>query len=481
MKNKKIIIFISLICLIFFVAIGLDLTPYLRGPAPYPPDWQWSYLFINTFQKIWAPLITVIFIFLLFLYLNSKKEEYIQKKEKIILFIIIFLSFLFQLSVLFFSRAGIFVLIHRIINPDLNGYFTESLNISDMFNFLSTYNEKVLKFPMHAQGHPPGAILFFYAINQITVPLSFLYSFIEKFSPSHSDTKLFWQALSSSQKLASVISSFLIPLLSSFIVLPLYYLGKKLYGLKTGVNSIFLYIFIPSVVLFIPINDVFLAFFPLSSLLLFIKGIESKSKVYLFFSGVIFLFGIFFSLSLFPILIILFFMFLYYSLLQEKSIFKNSILSINFLLGIVIIPILLFIFFHFNFIEVSKTLMSGLPKGRLYNVWAFYNLYDFFIFTGIPVLILFALKLKELISIKKLRETDFLFLGFVVMIFLLNFSGSVRGEVGRIWLPFVPFLVLSITNFITNSLKFKTNFFLIILLLQVLQILIMQEFWVMLW
>lgn len=67
------------------------------------------------------------------------------------------------------------------------------------------------------------------------------------------------------------------------------------------------------------------------------------------------------------------------------------------------------------------------------------------------------------------------------MIIILNFSGSVRGETGRIWIPYVPFMVLVTTKFIADKIKFSNKLFAGVLILQALQILVMQEFWVMLW
>jgi hypothetical protein len=76
------------------------------------------------------------------------------------------------------------------------------------------------------------------------------------------------------------------------------------------------------------------------------------------------------------------------------------------------------------------------------------------------------------------------------MLLILNFSGSVRGETGRIFSIFMPFMVLIAAGFTTNNLKFTphhngagftTRQFGVFLALQALQILVMQEFWVMLW
>jgi hypothetical protein len=155
--NKKIVIVIAIILLVFIFLIAFDAFLFLRGPGPYPPNWQWPYQFTNTLNKIWLPILVIAGILGAGWYLESKTEKKIEKKQWFILISLIFLSFIFQLSVLFFSRAGIFVLIQRIINPHLNGYFTTALSITNVADFLQTYNQKVLSFYMHAQGHMPGS------------------------------------------------------------------------------------------------------------------------------------------------------------------------------------------------------------------------------------------------------------------------------------------------------------------------------------
>ena len=60
----------------------------------------------------------------------------------------------------------------------------------------------------------------------------------------------------------------------------------------------------PSVLLFIPINDTFISIFPLSSLLILFKALEARSRLLLALSGIVFAVGVYFSISLLPILAI---------------------------------------------------------------------------------------------------------------------------------------------------------------------------------
>lgn len=471
MFKLKIIKVLSLLSVLFFVAIALDLTPFLRGPADYSPDWRWQYQFVNTFARIWLPALVVFSTLFMF-----RKFEQNKTRETIVLVCAILLSVFFQFSVLYFSRSGISVLVHRIINPELNGYFTTATQIKDVGAFLSGFEQNVLRFSMHAQGHPPGAVLLFWAVNKVFEVFSYLNQISSGFTPSHSDVRAVWIALKPYEKTGALFIAFFIPILSSLVMIPLYYCSKLLYGVKTAVRTTFLYMFIPSLVLFIPINDVFLPIFTVVTLLFLLKGLKTPKKYNLFISGLTFSLGLFFSLSLLPLGLTFALLMLLYS--NRNKIRQTLVLpSVLFIFGFFLLPLKLLLLFNFNFFTVSQTLMSGLPKFRAYQIWVFYNLYDFFIFCGIPILILFCwFAIRE----ARTRFASKEFVAFTVMLFLLNFSGAVRGEVGRIWIPFVPFVVLLVSFFATKELKLTTKQFILILFLQALQVILMQEFWVML-
>ena len=466
------------VTLLFCVLISFDIFPFLRGPAPYPPDWQWEYFFINTLEKIWLP-VAVIWVILIFsYYLERKTEMHIQKHESKILFCLICLFFLFQLSITFFSRAGIGVLLARIIHPDMNGYFTAAIQIHDVSSFLKTFNATVLSFPMHAQGHPPGAILFFWVIEQIFRPISFFFGFLNNISLSHSDIAQIWKGLTISQKTTALITGLFIPFLSTFTSLFVYYIGKKLYGIRVGIRAACISISIPSFIFFIPLNDVFLPLFPLSSFYCFVRGLSEEKPSLLFLSGVIFSAGLFFSISLLPLLF-LFGMYLVWRR-EIKIIFQNGPI---FFLGMLPIPLSLFLY-GYNTLLVFQTLLRGLPENRAYLTWVFFNVSDFFIFLGIPLFFFFMILLCKYIGITiglQLKKIDPLTIGTIGMITLLDVSGSVRGEVARIWLPMYPFFVLSSIFFMTKTLRIQRKGFVLILFLQFVQVLFMQEFWVMLW
>jgi len=112
---------------------------------------------------------------------------------------------------------------------------------------------------------------------------------------------------------------------------------------------------------------------------------------------------------------------------------------------------------------------------RSYIPWIFYDLYDFFTFSGIPVLIM------SIIIIKNLFNKDIFTFSFFGVLLILDISGLSRAESGRIWMPYMPFLASIVAYYLTDRLKLSSKLFITILFLQFIQILFIQEFWVTLW
>ncbi len=469
------ILVISLSSLVFFLAVAFDIIPQIRGPSPYPPEWQWPYQFVNTLNKIWFPLIVITAIIAVILYLE-KTKHHSKKREILALLVLIILGFLFQLSVLYFSRSGISVLFHRIANPKLNGYFTASLNIVNIKQFLRDYDKLVLTLPMHTIAHPPGTIIIFFIINKIASLFLPLMTFVNKLAPVRGDVRILWLSLAPYQRLGSLIAGPLFSFLSTLTTLPLYLLGKFLYGRRVALRAATLYLFVPALTLFIPLPDIVFPLFSTTALLFFLTGLKKNQSLFLVLSGLTAALGIFFTLGILPIVFLSLLLFIFDYLNGNKGRLK---LLISYLVGLILPFLLLDIFFRFNIVKVGITIMKGGIAHRSYLIWLIYNLWDFFIFAGIPVLIIFLFNLRH--SLKKISSADYFLWSYSLMLLVLNISGASRAETGRIWLLFIPPLVLLVANFLTKNLKFSSKILVYILLWQAAQVLVMQEFWVTLW
>ncbi|HEX8932144.1 MAG TPA: glycosyltransferase family 39 protein, partial [Patescibacteria group bacterium] len=330
-------------------------------------------------------------------------------------------------------------------------------------------------------------ILLFYILKQLIAPFTLFINFANNLNPGHGDVMQLWHTLLPINKATALFSAFFIPLLSTISLVPLYFSAKTLYGTRVAQRSIFLFFFIPTIVFFIPINDAFLHLFSITAFFFLLKGLEKNQKISFFLSGVFLLLGIFFNLSLLPILLLLFIFALLFLRYKKAALLNNYLTAgIFFSLGVFLPLFFLNLFFHFNLIQVMHTITTHAPGnlGRSYPLWLYFNIQDFLIFCGIPIALIFLLMIKKFflqIIKNQLTAIDPLFVAFFMMIIVINFSGFVLGETGRLWSPYIPFMVLITVSFVTSKLKFSNKLFVGILILQIIQLLVMQEFWVMLW
>ena len=480
-KQNKLFSLLIISSLFIYFSIAFDILPFFRGTAPYPPEWQWPYQLSNTLSKLWFPLLVSGIIVLM----ASITERYspLRKKTHIIILLVIILGILFQISVLYYSRAGVGVLLHRILDPEITGYFAASTHISSISEFLRTFNTIYSTLPLYAGYHPPFSTLLFTVITGMSHALSPLAPFITDLKPTEPDVALLWTGLTTDQKVAALISPFVIMLLCTICVVPLFYTIKKLYNEKFAIRAILLFICIPSLILFVPMNDVFMPVFSATSLYFFIRGLKHFSKYGFFLSGLFLSLGSFFSLTFIPILL---FYIVYgaLELLKTKKDFHRLLAPItSFGFGYLIMPYLLFLFFSYNFIETVLKLLNhhaAVENLKRYSLGLFYAPFDFLLFLGVPVSLLLISTLFSLRKNKTIQHSSNITIAFWIFFLVTVASGSVRFESARIWTPFIPLaLVVAVMEMKNN--KLSTQQFLVVLLLVIIQTIIFQTVLVTVW
>lgn len=474
--SNKTFTYVVLISLFFLLALVFDLSPYLRGPAPYPPEWRWPYLYVNTLAKLWLPLLLTIFLLFLTHITENMKLKKIIKNEKRIIAAFILAFFFFQMSFIYYDRGGLRAFFFKVAHPGMNGYFTTSLTIPDLRTFLKEYPNRVKKYPQHAHGHPPGVTLYFYAINNTIARFPQLKVLVNSVKPKRDDMQILWSSLKWNEKIGAIISGYILAFLSLLALPFIYIVGKSIYGIKVGMRAMILYGFIPSVSLFIPLPDALFAIFSILSFLFLSKGIKENKLRPLLIAGIILSIGIFFSLSLLPVLLL----FICYIIFTQKKLVERNTTAKLFLFSVgILIPFFSLFLLDYDSLAAAQTIIKNGTYGSTYLLWLFYSPYDFFMFAGIPLFIFFLLQIKQslfLIYTRVRKNIDKLFISFLLVLLAVNITGASRTETGRIWLPFIPFLVIIVTNFLTNERKISDHKFKLLLILEVLHIFIYRTY-----
>ncbi|HVR70764.1 MAG TPA: hypothetical protein VMT87_07950 [Vicinamibacteria bacterium] len=80
---------------------------------------------------------------------------------------------------------------------------------------------------------------------------------------------------------------------------------------------------------------------------------------------------------------------------------------------------------------------------RRYSLWLVFNLVDFALFAGVPVALAWAIRTVRSARHQPREASDRMRLGTALALAALLLSGQTRGEVGRIWLPLLPALLVA--------------------------------------
>ncbi len=170
------------------------------------------------------------------------------------------------------------------------------------------------------------------------------------------------------------------------------------------------------------------------------------------------------------------------SVFLKTNYFSSFTFTAKYLLVFPIASIILFLSLYFVYkfdifstYHVSKLLHDQATlRNRTYHIWLFFNLYDFFLFLGIPVsVVIFKSLFTEL---KDLKHIDISLASFLFTVFILNLSGRVLGEVSRLWLPLMPFALYPFSKELLDKNWNRFAQIAIFFILLFLQVITFREF-----
>jgi hypothetical protein len=464
---KKILLVTTTISLIFNFLIVTDLIPLIRNYPDPNLSSAWPYYFVNTFNKVWAPSLAMLGILIAFV---LKAKGKISKIPYLTLMVI--LVFIFQISLVYYSRFGINVMFRRVADPGINGYFSASLTDHSIPQLIQEFPEINNTFFQHAPTHPPGAIALVKLSNTFfennPKVSGYIYSKINK--PS-GEAERHWNILKPFERVSAIFVAFASHLIAAFSIIPLFFIVRKLFDEKTAAISVLLYSFIPGFSFFAPFFDPLYSLIGLTGFLFAVYGLKNAER-YLFLSGVIFGISLLFSLSVIPILVMVFF----WVLFEKQLIFRR----ILYLISGYFTSLILLIALGFNPVSTSLAISAAVAhKAREYLPTLFFNPLDFFTFLSIPITILFVFASLVLVKDKNSKVIN-ITVSFLIVLTLLTISGLTRGEVGRIWLPLM-FIPVIISAFLVSRLGMNFRQISLISIHIAIQTILIEEFWVPIW
>lgn len=350
---------------------------------------------------------------------------------------------IFALQVALLNAAGVPVASPGAIiaSPVATTYYSVSLEVRDWRGWLAAYPEQMRALPYHARTHPPGFIVFFLLLRRaakavIPHPSEFLHAAAEVY-------RVFGIGPSATDAAAAMAAPFLMSLIGALSVCPLYLLGRDLVGPGAGVCAAALAAGIPALLLFGASPDLIVLAVAVTTLWLSYSAWRRSSLVRAFLAGLLLALGLFLSLGLLSVAgwLGLWALLGIVRSRQRSAIARRAVLQAAVGgAGLVCFYAALYFAFGYRPLAVAREGLfahrgvTAVEAGRSYWNWLLMNPVEAAAFAGVPLVaaaIWSAFRRPEAGGLGR----GWSFLGaWLITLALLDLSGTVRGEVGRIWL-----------------------------------------------
>jgi len=371
------------------------------------------------------------------------------------------LAVVLQVAVVSMNEEGWYLLVDRAYKPGRTGYYQDARGIRDVRGFLGTYAERMPQFTMRSSTHPPGSVLFFWAVLRVTEGWRFPAGTAALYARG-------WPWLDISRVSRHVFTecsytAFAVMLASTATLVSLYWLGRMRGDRRVALRACVLYSVMPVFAIRVPYIDHFYPAVTVLGFCAFCAALRRNRLRWAALAGVLLAVGVFMSFGLLAMIVFC----ATFALCERGGLRVRDLARLGgaFVCGLVIPFVLLRFCCGFDIVEVFQRAMEnhrGIVWDRTYSLWLAYNPYEFFAWLGIPVAALF------LRAAFGKRRHDALWIACAVTLVLLNFSGKSLGEVERLWLFMAPYVVLLAASELTA--RGREALFWIVFVLQCLSI-----------
>ncbi|HEY3291368.1 MAG TPA: hypothetical protein VGK87_14660 [Anaerolineae bacterium] len=369
-------------------------------------------------------------------------------------------------------ESPLFKLYEVTVSPGTTSWHYAAATITDINQTLRewpAFMQLAAKYSNHLGIVPPGAVLFYYELSQLLQTVPGLVRFMA--DPLRlAMCQNFELAQYSDGQLASAWFGMLMPLWGGLTVLPMYALGKRLFNGRTARWSVMWWPLIPSLLLFAGTLNTLFPLLAACDILLLVEGMRRGRWWLVLCAGLLASAMTFVSFAFFPLLFLAGVLVLF-SYLTRNPLFSSAplalapkravwlwpfIIGLLYGAGLATVWVVYDIFTGVSFVDVLRTATAPhLALDRPYGPWLFLHLYDYFIFTGWPIVLLSGIAVVGAVARWKRNRTlsmgGLLAIASAATLLVLDVSGTMRGESGRILLFLTPFFLLCAADVISVS------------------------------
>jgi hypothetical protein len=443
----------TLLTAALLVAIPLDLVPWLRGPAPYPPEWQWGLRSEPAGPWLPAALGATIVLGLIAACASPAAGRRPRLTAAVLLAAGALAGFGLQIALAAALPGGALqILLSRAASRTITSYHAVAISedARDPSTFLAHHEEHLADYrttAKHAATHPPGPVLFYRAalgacrasrwltdtlLGQAGVP-------DRDFAPPNTRAA----------RAAALLGALALGLLAALTVFPVASLAETLgLGPLAAAQVGLLYVLLPGPALMVPSFDAALAL-PIAAVAALLAsaiatgshvvpkavcaGILAALALFTSYGAAVFLaIGGLAALALAP---------------SRRAAVRDGLPALGLAAGTAVLLTAATTLLGHHPIASARTALAihreVYTTPRSYALWLAFNPLDLAVFLGAP---LAALGLVRLASVREAAVDPGrrFALALAVALAALIASGITRGEVGRIWIPLMPLLLVAI-------------------------------------
>ncbi len=379
------------------------------------------------------------------------------------------------------------------------GYLGEAWRVRDLGDYLQSYAQDMPRKPEHVATHPPGAVLFFYAVRrlgQAIPPLSDAALFTSSTAVELSIRDLGVQVtkyptaawLGSEGLATAMLAAWLLGAAGALMPLIVFAALRGPMGDERALAGAALLALTPAMLLFFAVLDQLIAL--LATLMLAALAATQRHWAWSAVAGLIVAAALFVSLGALALAAL---GGVFLLLRAARQVGRSSDISWSDTRSVFVPPLAfgagllagLGLWYAagvdaagvFSQGLTAHSSITGLASFRSYHIWVWLNLVEFAVFLGLPLAALVVAGVPRVVA--SLRAMSgrtlpaYLAASALLALLLLDVSGTVKGETGRIWLFFAPWLAAGVAPIIIDDEARDLRPLVIACALTALQVLVM--------
>ena len=450
------VILITVLSLTWAVLFAFDIIPNLRGDY----GWRWPYDPVLDLRRL-APIVLGVIVYIpIAIWLLRKRSS------ASLLIWAIAGSIGLTLAAAYVRNDVLFQFYTITSSGVAGGWHMAATRIRDLGETLHNWPQFMADstaFSSHMGISPPGTVMVYYTTS----------SFLARF-PAIADSLAGPLRLlqchniplmgNTNAQIASAWLGMLMPLWGSLTILPLYQLGRRVFSEGAARWGVVWWPLIPSFLFFAPLPN---TFYPLPALImidLLLVGLCRNQPVWVAAAGLLMSALTFLTFTFMPLLLLagLLTLGIYWIKIRQPT---TSLpwhwpiqMGLWFGLGLSVIWLIFYAVTGLGAWNIlSAASQAHLTLERPYWPWLILHLNDFFMFTGWPLTLLAGVGVwsitRKLLKKATLTEKDVVILAAALTVIILDLSGTLRGESGRILLFLSPLLLLTAASALNDHRK----------------------------